>query len=134
MWASGVKSAGAVVPTSSLWVQRTGDVDYDKAIGDWTRDGAWHDWDLSSILPVGAKKVQIFVRAVTSGADILISFQKKGETGAVSSQQRYIDTNHTDCYFGYMVDVDANREIQYRVSAGAMTNLWAAIQGSFVEV
>ncbi len=134
MWASGTKLVQTVVPTSSLYVQRTGDTDYDKAIGDWTRDGAWQDWDISGLVPVGTKKVQIFVRAVTSGTAILISFQKKGEAGIVSSQQRHCPTYATDSYFNFWVDVNADREIQYRVSAGTMTNLWAAIQGSLKDV
>jgi len=85
----------------------------DFTVGDFTCDAAWHDLDLSGIVPAGAMAVLINVVTDTSDANQQILFRKKGKTGWRSAQKVYCLSYYLKDSKDCLVFCDADRKIQY---------------------
>ncbi|GAH84380.1 unnamed protein product, partial [marine sediment metagenome] len=59
----------------------------DWVTGDFTRDGAWHDLDLSAIVPAGAKAVVFQGFFKSSVVEEIFQLRKKGNANAVNVSQ-----------------------------------------------
>jgi hypothetical protein len=61
-------------------------VAYDKLKADLSFDAAWHNWDLSAIVPSGAKSVLlgVVVQIAAGAGSTCISFRKDGNANAVN--------------------------------------------------
>lgn len=107
-----------------------GDVgDFDWEIGDFTKDWAWHDLDLSSIIPEGTRQVKFSVLILTGLTNRSFQIREKGNVGVVnrsavwsSAASKYIETQH-------FVTPDAGRKVQYRVTAGFTGTLSVTVTG-----
>ena len=134
MWASGTKATPVVVPTSSLYFQNTGAVGYDYALGDFIRDNDWHEKDISGIVPAGPTKVQMYARLYASGTQHQMSWRKGGETNAILLARHDAGNENRDYIFLWWVDVSSDRKIDYKVTAGTMSNLDVVILGGLKDV
>jgi len=102
--------------TGTTLVDRGDPSSADWAIGDLTADNAWHDLDLSSIVPAGAGHVLLRVEGdVAQQQEVL--FRENGNSNAynVSGLKFYGEsrTHRDDC----IVAVDSSRTIEYKISA-----------------
>lgn len=69
-----------------IFVDRGNPAVDDRETGDFTKDGTWRDWDLSAIVPAGAKAVllKVFAQATVAGAAFIV--RKDGNsTGATTA-------------------------------------------------
>jgi len=108
MFASGsINSGGMTI------VDRGDPSSPDFTVGNFTLDAAWHDLDLSAIVPAGAMGVLISVVTDTSDANQQIMFRKKGNANYRNVAWIY---NHNYCEIqglNCIIFGDTDRKIQY---------------------
>lgn len=89
-------------------------VDY--VTGDLIKDNAWHDLDLSAIVPENVKGVALYVSILELHIGTSVRFRKKGNTNPANVSRIYnqvaFEPNATDM----TVPCDENRKIQYFAS------------------
>jgi len=101
--------------------------DYDK--DDLTKDGTWHDLDLSGIVPEKAKAVFIVGHLQGAGADWTIMFRKKGNVNEVVHGGMETLRANVERHRSSIIALDDNRKIQYKVDDQAWTTLDLAVKG-----
>ena len=112
-----------------MFVDRGDPAAYDKIKTGLTIDGAWHDWDLSSIVPAGAKAV--LLRGEIEGNTIYwrIFFREKGNTNEINAcAMETIRANIPRCR-SMICAVDSNRILQYKADNQAWTTLNLVVRG-----
>lgn len=86
----------------------------DLAFASMTADFAYHDWNLSSIIPAGTKLVLLRVwRMKSSSADDEIKFRPKGGEDEYNVTFVSVNLSAEDTYETCLVVPDADRIIQY---------------------
>ncbi len=112
-----------------MFVDRGDPAAYDKAKEDLTIDGAWHDWDVSSIVPAGTKAVLLIGHLEGNAVDWKINFRKKGQSNEINhSDMETIRANITR-HRSSIVAVDANRVLEYNADNQVWTTLSLAVRG-----
>jgi len=134
MWASGSLPEGVVVPTSSLYVERTGAAGFDFATGDFTKDGNWHELDIDSIVPAGAKIAHWHVKIYRAGTAGSIAWRAKGQPVDGRTVITACHTINDNWPKQFWVDVGDDRKIEYQLNPGVWTNIDLVCLGSFIEV
>lgn len=81
-----------------------------------TTDGAWHDLDLSSILPAGAKAVLILVNMQDDAVGSYFQVRKNGNTNAVTCPTVRTQVSGVDNDALLLCFCDTSRVIEYRAS------------------
>jgi len=95
-----------------------GDPDaYDYSVGDFTKDGLFHELDLSAIVPSNAKFIGIRAVVRCTAAQDYCIFRKKGNVNTKNAIQGYVSIN--DGYNSVMGNVPCNstRIIEYSFTA-----------------
>lgn len=85
----------------------------DFGFGDFVRDGAWHELDLSGIIPTNATCVLLnfFFAGDTVGR--AINFRTPGNVNTVNIQDCHQDVANLPMAYGVLVHPDSNRKIEY---------------------
>lgn len=97
------------------FVDRGDPVNPDKVLADWVGGLVWTDWDLSAIVPAGAKSVLLAVVVGGSDSAQRIHFRKNGnanENASVAARS-YING---DNWYQFTIPCDVNRVIEYKFS------------------
>jgi len=117
--------------SNGAFVDRGDPVDYDKTVGDFVKDAAWHDWDLSAIVPSGARAVLIRLVGEASSAGTCMRLRKDGN--AYSTNSAYLYASAANITYGgdYIVPCSAGRVIEYYVANANWTALNALVAGWF---
>lgn len=100
-----------------------------------TFDNAYHDLDLSSIVPeAGANHpVHLFIRGQTSVPPDVIRFRKKGNVNTLNQGGLWVPVSGLASYNGdLLVTMDANRVIEYVASASA-SGIYVLVRGWIEE-
>ena len=113
----------------AMYVDRGDPATYDYAKEDLSLDGAWHDLNLSAIVPAGAKAV-LFVGHVEGNAvDWEIIFRKKGQTNEINhGGMETLRANIERCRL-MICAIDTNRVLQYKADNQAWATLDLGIRG-----
>jgi hypothetical protein len=94
-----------------------------------TTDGNWHDLDLSSIVPTGAKAVLLFVQVNDDDGNNYVAFRKNGNTNSINiSGAKGITANQTNS-FDLTVPCDSNRIIEYATVNTTYTTINIVVKG-----
>lgn len=102
---------------------------YDFIANDLTKDDAWHDLDLSGIVPSGSTAVLINLQAKSNGAGNYFQLRTNGNSN--SRNVSYITTpvavvaNGFDC----IVPVDSTRIIEYLLSVATWFTASLTVKG-----
>lgn len=112
-----------------MYVDRGDPAAYDYAKEDLDLDGAWHDLDLSSIVPAGAKAVFIIGHVEGNGIDWTIMFRKKGNTNEVNHGGMETIRANVERHRSSIVALNTNRVIQYKADNQAWATLDLAVRG-----
>jgi hypothetical protein len=117
MWASGKKVVGGAA--GGTFVDRGDPAAVDFNAGSLTEDSAWHDLDLSSIVPVGAKAVLLRV-GIAHGESIAKTFYIRENGNSNMGNVFTILTNvvGTWIYGDCIVALDSNRKAEYKFDSG----------------
>ncbi|GAH46609.1 unnamed protein product [marine sediment metagenome] len=102
---------------------------YDYAKEDLTIDGAWHDLDLSHIVPEKAKAVFMLGHLQGNDIDWHIMFRKKGNVNEVVHGGMETIRANIERHRSSIVALDANRKIQYKVDDENWDTLDLAVKG-----
>ena len=113
----------------SMYVDRGDPASYDYAKTDLTIDGAWHDLDLSLLVPAGAAAVIIMGHVEGNAEDWKIEFREKGNTNEINHGGMETIRANVTRHRSSIVAVDANRVIQYKADNQAWTTLNLAVRG-----
>ena len=103
---------------------------WDFETASFTRNGAWHDLDLSSKVPEGAKWVYIIVRIDASAADQAVVFRENGNSNAINV--RTVRIASVGLYWEHLhtfVRLDAARKIEYLAASVAVTEISLHVAG-----
>lgn len=111
-----------------MYVDRGDPAVYDFAKEDLTKDGAWHDLDLSNIVPAGAKAVLLVGHVEGNGSDWTIRFRKNGNTNEINhGGMETLRPNVERCRM-MDVAVDTNRVVEYNADNQAWATLDLAVR------
>ena len=112
-----------------MYVDRGDPAAYDFAKEDLTIDGAWHDLDLSGIVPVCAKAVLLIGHVEGNAVDWKMNFREKGNVNEVNHADMETIRANVTRHRSLIVAVDTNRVIQYNADNEAWTHLDLAVRG-----
>jgi len=115
-----------------VFVDRGNALGYDFPNAALTKDSAWHDLDLSALLPAGAIAAALCLEAQVAvvGGDFVL--RKKGNSAAYNVSKissMVVGLWHT-C--DVIVFVDANRFAQYFFTLGAYSNANITVKGYWI--
>lgn len=110
-----------------IYIRRGDPAAWDKTIADFTRNGAWHDWDLSAIVPANAKGVILITRVSATVVNNSLQFRQNGNANAIVRSRNQTQVANVPLWDNPTVNLDANRIIEYNATAGNWTNLDAAV-------
>ena len=102
---------------STAYVDRGDPADKDFAIGDLTVDYAWHDLDLSAIVPDGAKAIQIQIIALISSTTKFAYLRKKGNTNTRNVTTISTQVINKIAISDTLIACDTDRIIEYKIAA-----------------
>ena len=95
------------------YVDRGDPSGYDFASGSFTKDGEWHDLDLSSIVPAGERLVYIRVNFYDNLVNSYAWFKPKANSNTINSSARRIQAANLAQDMMFFIVCDANGIIQY---------------------
>jgi len=88
---------------------------WDFTVGNFTRDGNWHELSLSSLVPAGTKAVLLRLDMAASSPAKVVSFRKHGNSNAYNTSAVQTQVTNVHVQADIVVQVDANRSIDYNV-------------------
>jgi len=112
-----------------VFVDRGDPADYDYAKEDLTIDGAWHDLDLSAIVPEKAKAVFIAGHLEGPAVDWAIKFRKNGNTNEIVHGGMETLRAGVERHRSSIIALDDNQVIEYNVDNQAWTTLDLVVKG-----
>ena len=100
---------------------------------DFTVDGAWHDADLSAIVPAGANSVHIHSRGrVTTATPTEIAYYQSGDrTWSVGTCTLRPQVQNQDIAATKILRLTPDRKIRYKVLVGNWAELTLKVLGWF---
>ena len=112
-----------------MYVDRGDPAAYDFDINDFTLDAAWHDLDLSALIPLGAKSVLFDFDFTNSSANRHVALKKGGQTNDFNHVETHTRVAAQDDHSQMVVAVGPNRIIQYNISAAGWSAMNATLCG-----
>lgn len=107
-----------------------GNIDaYDFVVGNFTTDGTWRDFDLSSIVPVGTKTVALHIQLRDDATDSRMSFREKGNAHAVNISVIGTQVANLSTFADLIVQLDGDRKAEYQGSNLAFLTINVAVKG-----
>lgn len=106
----------------------------DPAAADWTKDtltadGAFHDLDLSSIVPAGAKAVLISITVKDDAAGSRVLLRKNGNSNSWNVGVATTQVANLRHFEDVVIPCDTNRVIEYELTNTVWTEIYFLIKG-----
>jgi len=98
---------------SHVFVDRGDPAAADFLKGDLTLDGAWHDLDLSGIVPSNAKAVALYVALFATDVNQNIWFRTNGNVNTYNVSRAFTQTSLIWSTGDFIVPLDEARKIEY---------------------
>ncbi len=106
---------------------------WDFAVGNFTRDGAWHDLDLSALAPAGTQVVLLRLYVVSTAASKVLGFRKNGQSSTYNSTTVYSQVGSVGLGLDVIVEVDSNRIIEYYVQDTTWATINVLVKGYWTQ-
>lgn len=130
----------AAIAALKTWVQnqnylQTGFVDrgdppdYDYTAGDFIKDSAWHELDLSAIVPAGAKAVLFRVDPLNPNVGNKFVVRKHGNVNDINTAKVYIMVSGVPDSRCFSCSLDSDRKIDYWITSGTWMVLDFTVKG-----
>lgn len=97
-----------------------------------TTDSYWHDLDLSSIVPSGAKAVLLGLELLDDAAGSYFLVRKNGNSNAYNADKIRTQVANISMDGNLIVFVDANRVIEYRAAAVTFSSIEMVVRGWWI--
>lgn len=111
------------------YVHRGDPADWDFILGDLTTDDAWHELDLSAIVPEGASAVHLHVVVNNANVAAVIQFRDTSQSDVynVAFCKQFVAavSNHYDI----VQKIDSNRKIDYNAVTVGWAGLYISVRG-----
>lgn len=119
----------ANIPTASVYVDRGNPSADDFTAVSFTTDGNWHDLNLSSIVPAGAKAVAFVLQIKNTATDKSFTLRKKSNTNGynIATAASYIA--NVGLAYDLMIGCDTDRIIQYNATNSTWTYILLTVKG-----
>lgn len=101
--------------------------DFEKA--DFDIDGAWHELDLSAIVPEGAQAVYITSYWRATALNRVINFRRHGNSNNVVALRSSNNVADVIVRFNGLVACDEDRKIDFNIEAGLYNYIYVTISG-----
>jgi len=111
------------------YVDRGDYPDWDFTYFNFVKDGQFHDLDLSTIVPAGAKAVHMLVWFKSSSVQKNVWFRKKGNVAAFNMAMSYTQIADFNITNDIIVCLDSNRKIQYNMSSSGVSEIRVIVRG-----
>ena len=112
-----------------MYVDRGDPADYDFDKEDLDLDGAWHDLDLSAIVPKIARAVFIIGHVEGNGIDWTIMFRKKGNTNEINHGGMETIRANVERHRSSIVAIGNDQIIEYKADNQAWATLNLGVRG-----
>ena len=125
-----------VMELAPYWVDRGDPSAADFRIGDLTADGAYHDMDLSSIVPAGATQVRlgIFLSNSQGAGQWKVRFRKNGNSNSHHAPMIRTSVANLVIDGSLQVFCDSSRVIEYQLENDAnYTQVDITVLGWFID-
>lgn len=101
----------------------------DFSVNDFTKDGSYHDLDLSGIVPAGAVAVALSVLLLNVNPNQYVSWRRNGNVNAHNRSQ--IRTQAANVYIGadIIVFCDAGRVVEYNFNSSSGWTIYVVVKG-----
>jgi hypothetical protein len=121
----------SITTSTGCYVDRGDPVAWDKSLIDFTTDGAWHDLDLSAIVPAGATAVVVLVYILDNAAGSEFDLKKAGVTLPIDGIGGVLPIFNQHMLFSGIVDCSIDRKIQYWATNTTWTDIYLVVTGWF---
>jgi len=111
------------------YVDRGDPSNVDFQIGDFITDGTWHDLDLSSIVPAGAKAVHLWLNIKDDVAGSQFRIRKKGNINDFNRLSQVTQVSDVYISTDSFVSIDSDRKVQYKGDNVTFTNIQITVRG-----
>lgn len=106
----------------------------DPAVWDWSRetlaqDSAWHDLDLSAIVPVDTKGVAFNVFLKNTFVNKEFYLRRKGNVNIIVTSSKRTQVANVVIRADLTCACDENRKIQYWITANGWTSIYLVVKG-----
>lgn len=120
--------ADAISAAGMTWTDRGTASSIDRQTGDFTKDGAWYDWDISPIVGSNTALVLLNLQMVCTTANKLAQFRTNGVTGWAVSWHATQDANiYYNC--NVWVTTDSSGVFEYNFSSATWSTLDMTVRG-----
>ncbi len=96
---------------------------------DFTRDGAWHELDLSGIVPAGAKAVSLALTIRSSTVMALCKFRTKGNANEINRSMAWTQVANIWVGNDLVVPLSSDRKIEYNIANIVWTFIKLNVKG-----
>jgi hypothetical protein len=121
--------SGLLADTQHSFVGRGDATDYDFETAALTTDGAWHDLDLSSIVPAGAKAVLLLIIILDNATNSAFLLRENGNTREYNVSYITTQVANIPMVMDAVCSLDSNRVIEYKGSNLAFTEIDIIVKG-----
>jgi len=121
------------VPAGGMTYVNRGDPStWDFTVSNFTRDGALHDLDLSSIVPAGAVAVVAKVQIIASASAKTFLLGPNGNVNTYNSAGVTTQVANIGIYGNFLVKLDAGRIVHYYATDTNITSINFIVCGWFI--
>lgn len=115
--------------STPMFTHRTDVLGWDRSIADFPITGAWTVWDLTGIIPVGAKAVLVSVAAESLTAGLRFRLRRVGDTGEFNVSGVLCSVVGIMFTQDVIVACSATRCIEYYRDPDTWIQCWAVVRG-----
>jgi len=102
---------------------------WDYAAGDFTKDGNWHELDVSAIVPAGATAVLLKYEFQGVAVDTTFEFRKDGNANAYNTAKIRAVIAGVVHYCDCVCPISTDRKLEYRQTGNPIININVVIKG-----
>jgi len=121
--------AGELADLQKSYTNRGDPSSFDFLKGDLTLDESYYDLDISSIIGSGIKAVHLRILVISSTANAILCFRKKGQTNAYNTGCTRPQVNFVPFEADIVCACDENGKIQYAGTGGVFSYIGILIRG-----
>lgn len=114
---------------TTAFVDRGDPAAYDRDKTTLTLDGAWHDFDLSSIIGENSRAVALLLIVKAPAVNLRASFRKNGNVNSANISNIYTQIANIFYSVDLVVAVDDNRVIEYWFQNAVWTDIFLIAKG-----
>lgn len=112
-----------------MFVDRGDPLNVDMAVGDFTKDSAWHELDLSAIVPEHAHGILFTVVTSLNVTNRTITFRRDGNVNVRNTSSLRIQVANIRLHADLTCPISEDRKIEYQIIAAAWTILNFTVKG-----